>query len=181
MSQNGCVCLFSVGSNSTFFFLRGSSTLGGVRFKVVHQGKEFNKSCRKRSGSGISERRPRKQVQNITTWAGRGSRTGRLCLQSVKTLCPVCILTYNVENLRQGLSRHEFILEGPEHALWGLIDWHVVVTDIFCQWEGPAPFCVAGRYFLYVMKMARRLIMAAWISSKGFLWVKIKVSRVNRY
>lgn len=87
-SQHGCVCLFSVGSNLTFFFffLQGGSILGEVRFNVVHQGKEFNKSCRKRSGSGISERRPRKQVQNITTWAGRESCTGRLCLQPVKTL-----------------------------------------------------------------------------------------------
>lgn len=175
---SACVCLFSVGNN---FFLRGCSTLGEVCFKVVHQGKEFNKSCRKRSGSGISERRPRKEVENITTWAGWQSRTGRLCLQSVKTLCRVWILTYNVENLWQGLSRHEFILEGPEHALRGLIDWHVIVTDIFCQWEGPAPFCVAGRYFLYVMKMATRLIMTAWISSKSLLWVKIEVSTVNCY
>lgn len=61
-----CVCLFSVGSNSIFFFLRVGSTLGGVCSKGVHQGKEFNKSCRKRSGSGISERRPGKQVQSIT-------------------------------------------------------------------------------------------------------------------
>lgn len=89
------------------------------------------------------------------------------CLQSVKTLCCICILTYNIENLWQGLRRHQFILEGPEHSLWGLIDWHVVVTNIFCQWERPAPLCVAGRDFLYVMKTARRLLLEAKISSKS--------------
>lgn len=99
-----------------------------LRWGVIHgvspQGKEFNKSWRKRSGSGISERRPRKEC-NIITWTERAPVAARAgCL---------CILTYDVENLRQGLSRHEFILEGPEDALGGLVDWHVVVTDIFCQ------------------------------------------------
>ena len=64
----------------------------------------------------------------------------------------VCILTYNIKELWQGLGGHEFILEGPEHALWRLVDGHVVVTDIFCQWEGPAPLRVAGGYFLYGQK-----------------------------
>lgn len=94
---------------------------------VSHQGKEFNNSWRKRSGSGISERRPRRQSNDIRTWTERAPVAARLRWQEV------CILTYDVENLRQGLSRHEFILEGPENALGGLVDWHVVVTDIFCQ------------------------------------------------
>lgn len=69
----------------------------------------------------------------------------------------LCILTYDVEDLRQGLSRHELILEGPENALGGLVDWHVVVADIFCQGEGPAPLRVARWYFLEVTKVARIL------------------------
>lgn len=66
-----------------------------------------------------------------------------------KLIWCVFILTYNIKELWQGLSRHEFILEGPKHALQCLVDWHVVVTDIFCQWEGPAPLCVACGNFLY--------------------------------
>ncbi len=68
----------------------------------------------------------------------------------------VCILTYNIKELRQGLSRHEFILEGPEHALRGLVDGHVVVTDIFCQREGPATLCVAGGDFLFGQREEKR-------------------------
>lgn len=58
------------------------------------------------------------------------------------------ILTYNIEKLGHGLSGHEFVLEGPEDALQCLVDWHVVVSDIFCQREGPAPLCVACGNFL---------------------------------
>lgn len=35
-----------------------------VWVEVVHQGKEFNKSCRKRSGSAISERRPGRETSS---------------------------------------------------------------------------------------------------------------------
>ena len=43
----------------------GLLCLGGMWAEVDHQGKEFNKSCRKRSGSAISERRPRKETQRF--------------------------------------------------------------------------------------------------------------------
>lgn len=58
------------------------------------------------------------------------------------------ILTDDVTELRHGLGGHQFILEGPEDALGGLVDGHVVVTDVFCQGEGPSPFGVASGYFL---------------------------------
>lgn len=68
-------CIFSVcalhvcqcAKREFFFLLVGVPTLfagllcvEGVWVWVGHQGKEFNKSCRKRSGSVISERRPGK-------------------------------------------------------------------------------------------------------------------------
>ncbi len=64
-----CVSVCKTRKSFFFFFqLAGVPTLfagllcvGGVWVKVGHQGKEFNKSCRKRSGSAISERRPGKE------------------------------------------------------------------------------------------------------------------------
>lgn len=79
---------------------------------------------------------------------------------AIKTICiknkgkerklPSCllILTYNVKELGHGLGGHEFVLEGPEDALQSLVNWHVVVPDVFCQREGPAPLCVARGNFL---------------------------------
>ncbi len=41
----------------------GLLCVGRVWVKVDHQGKEFNKSCRKRSGSAMSERRPGRETE----------------------------------------------------------------------------------------------------------------------
>lgn len=119
----------------------------GLWYEAGHQGKEFNKSCRKRSGSGISERRPERATSCIISLE-YASQQEFIVYNHPKLIRCVPILTYNIKDLWQGLSRHEFILEGPEHTFWRLVDWHVVVTDIFCQREGPAPLCVAGGCFL---------------------------------
>lgn len=52
-------------------YLQGGCVLEG--FEVGHQGKEFNKSCRKRSGSGISERRPTTSKNSDKDSAGMSS------------------------------------------------------------------------------------------------------------
>lgn len=70
-----CVCVSVCKKRRSFFFFSwlgvptvfaGLLCVGEVCVcvwvKVGHQGKEFNKSCRKRSGSAISERRPGRET-----------------------------------------------------------------------------------------------------------------------
>lgn len=62
-------CVSVCKKRQLFFFLlvgvpalfAGLLYVGGAWVWVDHQGKEFNKSCRKRSGSVISVRRPGKE------------------------------------------------------------------------------------------------------------------------
>lgn len=57
-------------------------------------------------------------------------------------------LTYDVEELRDGFSGHELILESSQDALRRLVDGHVVMAHVLSQRERPPSLCVAGGNFL---------------------------------
>lgn len=89
VSQRVCV---SVSKENLFFFFsvgrcpngicRVVVWCGGVWVEVGHQGKEFNKSCRKRSGSAISERRPTTSKNSDKDSAGMSSSWKALSTRS---------------------------------------------------------------------------------------------------
>lgn len=55
----------------------GPLCVGGVWVEVGHQGKEFNKSCRKRSGSAISVRRPARRTGSQVSYQHLNSHQAR--------------------------------------------------------------------------------------------------------
>lgn len=92
---SACVCQCVKGENLSFFFFQlvgvptlfaGLFCVGGVCMcvcvEVGHQGKEFNKSCRKRSGSAISERRPTTSKNSDKDSAGMSSSWKALSTRS---------------------------------------------------------------------------------------------------
>lgn len=60
----------------------------------------------------------------------------------------VLVLTYDIQELWEGFSRHELILKGPQHPFWSLIDGHVIMPYVLREREGPASLCVTGGHFL---------------------------------
>lgn len=77
--------------------------------------------------------------------AGPWGQTGVCCSSLRDKTVP---LTGHVEELREGLHRHELLLEGLQGSVGSLADGHVVVADVLRQRAGPASLRVAGGHLL---------------------------------
>ena len=72
--------------------------------------------------------------------------TNGLCCRSRKD--KTSSLTSHVEELREGLHRHELLLEGLQGSVGSFADRHVVVADVLRERAGPASLGVAGGHLL---------------------------------